>query len=104
LGWTYVSDGAILPYGDVDCDRIRLFIQMGLLGVPARQREQAYGRAVGRVVAYELYHILTRNPRHGSVGVGKAAYTVRDLLGDRFVFDEAESEQLRTNQPRLLSP
>jgi len=101
LGWTYVSDGAILPFGDVDCDRVRSFIQVGLLGVPAKQREQAFGRAVGRVVAHELYHIFTRNPHHGSKGVAKAEYTVRDLLTDAFVFDETESEELRVNQPRL---
>jgi len=104
LGWTYVSDGAILPFGDVDCDRVRSFIQVGLLGVPAKQREQAFGRAVGRVLAHELYHILTRSPHHGSKGVGKAEYTVRDLLSDAFVFDETDSEQLRVNQPRPLSP
>ena len=100
LGWTYVSDGAILPFGDVDCDRVRSFIQVGLLGVPAKRREQAFGRAVGRVLAHELYHILTRNPHHSPKGVGKAEYTVRDLLSDAFVFDENESEELRVNQPR----
>src|SRR5213078_2142913 len=26
LGWTHMSDGAILPFSDVDCDKIRRFI------------------------------------------------------------------------------
>jgi len=26
LGWTHVSDGIILPFSDVDCDRIRGFV------------------------------------------------------------------------------
>ena len=104
LGWTYVADGAVQPFGDIDCDRIRSFIQVGLFAVPARQREQAFGRAVGRVLAHELYHILTRNLHHAAKGVGKAEYTVRDLLGDAFAFDDAESEELRANQPHSLSP
>jgi len=104
LGWTYVSEGSVLPFGDVDCDRVRAFVQAGLLGVPARLREQAFGRAVGRVLAHELYHILTRSLHHGAKGVGKAEYSVRDLLGDSFVFDDAECAELRANQSRLLSP
>src|SRR5258707_30122 len=30
LGWTHVSDGAILPFSDMDCDRIRGFLQKDL--------------------------------------------------------------------------
>jgi len=98
LGWTYLSDGAILPFGAVDCDRIRAFIQADLLGVPAKRRQQAFGRAVGRVLAHELYHILTHSSHHRNAGVGKAEYSVRDLLDDEFVFDDAASEALRESQ------
>jgi len=101
LGWTYLSNGAVLPFADVDCDRVRSFIQVALLGVPSAQREHAFGRAVGRVLAHELYHILTRDTRHGAKGVAKSEYTVRDLLSDDFVFDESESEELRVSQPHL---
>ena len=101
LGWTHESDGVILPFGDVDCDRIRNFLQVDLLGVSAGERELVFGRAVGRVLAHELYHIFTRSPHHSSEGVGKAAYAVRDLLAGRFVFDAGESTELRNGQPRI---
>jgi hypothetical protein len=101
LGWTHESDGVILPFGAVDCDRIRTFLQVDLLGVPAMDRELVFGRAVGRVLAHELYHIFTRSPHHSPEGVGKAAYAVRDLLASRFVFDAAESAELRNGQLRL---
>src|SRR5579871_4998498 len=65
LGWTHVSDGAIIPFSDIDCDRIRGFLRDGLLAVPKEDREEAFGRAVGRVLAHELYHILANTPRHG---------------------------------------
>ncbi len=100
LGWTHESDGVILPFGAVDCDRIRTFLQVDLLGVPAGDRDLVFGRAVGRVLAHELYHIFTRSPHHSPEGVGKAAYAVRDLLAGRFVFDASESEELRNGQPR----
>lgn len=98
LGWTHVSDGAILPFSDVDCDRIRTFVQKELLGVRAPDREESYGRALGRVVAHELYHIFANTPKHGSCGVGKSAYTVQELLSDDFQFEERDSLALRTSK------
>lgn len=101
LGWTHESDGVILPFGAVDCDRIRTFLQVDLLGVPAGERDLVFGRALGRVLAHELYHIFTRSPHHSPDGVGKAAYAVRDLLAGRFVFDADESMELRNGQLRV---
>jgi len=99
LGWTHVSDGAILPFSDIDCDGIRDFLQFGLQGVDAKERPEQYGRAVGRVLAHELYHIFANTAHHGSNGVGKAVYSVRDLLSRDFEFGEHESEALRFNRP-----
>jgi len=103
LGWTHESDGVVLPFGEIDCDRIRTFIQGDLLAVPARDREFVFGRAVGRVLAHELYHILARSPHHSSGGVGKAEYAVHDLLTARFVFDARASAELRTQLLRTAA-
>jgi len=101
LGWTHISEGAILPFADIDCDGIRSFIQRGLLSARSESRESMYGRAVGRVLAHELYHILANTQHHGS-GVGKAAYTVDNLLADVFQFDEKESAALITSRTHEL--
>ena len=98
LGWTHVSDGNILPFSDVDCDRIRGFVQRELLSVPFDEREETFGRAVARVLAHELYHIFANTAKHGSCGVGKAAYTVEELLSGEFVFEERDSQALRTGK------
>jgi hypothetical protein len=95
LGWTHVSDGVILPFSDVDCDRIRTFLQKDLFYREPAIRNGLFGRAVGRVLAHELYHIFANTERHGSCGVGKAAYSVRELLSNNFRFEEHESEVLR---------
>jgi len=99
LGWTHVSDGTILPFSDIDCDGIREFLKFGLMGVDAEERNELYGRAVGRVLAHELYHIFANTTHHGSNGVGKAVYSVHDLLSPDFEFGEHESEALRLNRP-----
>jgi hypothetical protein len=100
LGWTHVSDGQILPFTDVSCDRVREFVQSGLLLFRMEDREARYGRALGRVLAHELYHIFANTTRHGSMGVAKESYSVQDLVADDFQFQAKESRMLQTNRPR----
>lgn len=94
-----MSDGQILPFTDVNCDRVREFTQSGLLGFRSGEREERYGRALGRVLAHELYHIFANTTRHGS-GVAKESYNVQDLLSDDFQFQAKESRMLQANRPR----
>src|SRR5690242_11313372 len=102
LGWTHVSNGTILPFTDIDCDGIRQFLQFGLQGLDSRERPEAYGRALGRVLAHELYHIFANTAHHASNGVAKPVYSVHDLLSKDFQFEERESEALRTSRPRAF--
>jgi hypothetical protein len=100
LGWTHVSDGVILPFSDIDCDRVRGFVQKQLLRLPGTEREESFGRALGRIVAHELYHIFANTAHHGAEGVGKSAYTVQDLLTDEFRFEEREGNALKAKDTR----
>jgi len=100
LGWTHVSDGQILPFTDVSCDRVRDFAQSGLLSYRAEERPEKYGRALGRVLAHELYHIFANTMHHGSGGVSKESYSVQDLLADDFLFQAKESRMLRVSRPK----
>jgi hypothetical protein len=102
LGWTHMSDGEILPFSDVNCDGIRLFLQRDLLNLPEKDRPAAYGRAIARVVAHELYHIFAKTTKHGARGLGKAAYSAQELLRTRFQFEKRESEVLRAHHLRLV--
>jgi hypothetical protein len=64
-------------------------------------REEAFGRAVGRVVAHELYHIFANTQKHGSVGVAKESYTVQDLMSGDFLFDGQEYRALGAGKAHL---
>jgi len=102
LGWTHVSDGVILPFADIDCQRIHGFVQKRLLAVPVESREEAYGRALGRVLAHELYHIFANTTTHASWGVGKSHFTVEELLSADFQFEARESLALRTSKAHAV--
>lgn len=98
LGWTHVSDGVILPFSDIDCAAIRSFVQLDLLKMQKARRAEAYGRAIGRVLSHEMYHVFAHTQSHGIAGIGKAAYTVQELLSPAFRFDAHESRELRNRE------
>jgi hypothetical protein len=103
LGWTHISDGEILPFSDINCDGIRIFTQRDLLRVPEAQRQTVYGRAVARVLAHELYHIFAKTTKHAGWGIGKPAYSVKDLLSDKFQFQKKECDLLRAHQEHVAA-
>lgn len=103
LGWTHISDGQILPFTDINCDGIRLFTQRELLQVPEAARDRTYGRAVARVLAHELYHIFAKTRKHTANGIGKPAYSVSELLSNKFLFQKKDCDVLRAHQAHLDS-
>jgi hypothetical protein len=98
-----MSDGEILPFSDVNCDGIRLFMQRDLLRLPEAERPAAYGRAIARVLAHELYHIFAKTTHHASWGLAKPAYSVRDLLSNKFAFEKKECDLLRAHQLQIAA-
>lgn len=100
LGWTHVSDGRIQPFAGIDCDRIGALVQSQLTFVPTRHREYVFQRAIARVVAHELYHILAETGAHQGTGVGKAEFTALDLLSGKFHFHPAQARALRDSSAR----
>lgn len=83
LGDTQISNGRVLPFADVACDAVHRLIDRDLRGARPADRERLLGRALGRVMAHELYHVLSESTRHGQTGVTRAALSSSDLLSDR---------------------
>jgi len=82
LAVTHVSDGVILPFSDVACDRIAALVQPLIPGTKAARGDALFGRAMGRVVAHELVHILSRSIAHGTTGVVEPALSAGQLTSD----------------------
>lgn len=94
LGQTQVVDGKVLPFAAVRCDAVRKLIARDLALQPSYQREDLFGRALGRVLAHELYHILLRTTRHGTDGLARPALSNFDLVADRDSFAPADAQRL----------
>jgi len=103
LGFTYITDGQVLPFAAVDCDRIRGFLRESLLHESPRKLDGILGRAVGRVLAHELYHVFARTKQHGANGVAEPAFTKEELLSDQFQLEAREFRVLRANLKQARS-
>lgn len=79
LGRTHVSDREVLPFIDVDCGRIRGYLRAPLMQLEPHERDEVLGRALGRVFAHELYHVVARTTQHSHGSVDQSSYTVAEL-------------------------
>lgn len=94
LGFTRTSDGHVLPFSELECGRIRRSIAPLAIGNNGDEREALLGRAMGRVLAHELFHVFAGTSKHGSEGVAKTSYTRKDLLADGFAFAAKDARRL----------
>ena len=80
LADTSIADGHILPFFRIDCNLL-----MRVLG--SRVEAPVLGRALARVAAHEIYHIVAQTTDHQDAGIAKATFSVRDLTAPRFELD-----------------
>ncbi len=87
LGDSSVSEGAVLPFFRVDCEYLSRMLTPSLRSMTSQQRSVAFGRALARVMAHEIYHIVGETTEHQSKGVAKASFSLQDLTAESFDFD-----------------
>ena len=82
LAFTRTSDGAIQPFGEVNCDHVVNSVRDAMLGSDYAKGEMLVGRALGRVVAHELVHMLTKSGIHAHDGVQRSALSGKQLISE----------------------
>ena len=102
LGWTHITDGQVLPFSEVNCDRIRELIGGALAAAAPADRARLLGRAMARVLAHELYHFFTNTTKHSPSGIAKARYTGAELAAGQLRFGEGQLEKVRSGRMRNL--
>jgi hypothetical protein len=99
FGSAATESGRVQPFGALACDHLRKSVARQLAGQAAR--DEVFGRAMGRVVAHELYHMLTGEKEHSSHGVFRASQRAAELLAPGFQFTPREQGRLRMVAARL---
>jgi hypothetical protein len=92
LGWSDAVNGTILPFSDLACDNIRGAVQSAISDGNVVRGNVLLGRAMGRVLAHELYHIVADTSQHSRGGVTQAALTPRQLTSGDLPMQRAETE------------
>jgi hypothetical protein len=96
LASTYETDGQVQPFSEVSCDRVGAFVRSGLHGSDLKRGDLLIGRALGRVVAHELVHMLTGAKGHSHEGVFKPGLTVQNLVAGELPLSPGDIERLRS--------
>jgi hypothetical protein len=95
LALTRITDGEILPFGEVDCGRVASSVHYAMSRGDYSRADQLVGRAMGRVVAHELVHMLTKSIRHGSEGVEKASLSGKQLIEESLPLSAFDIDRLK---------
>jgi hypothetical protein len=94
LAQTHIADGRVLPFADVLCDAVRQLVAADLKAAAARDRDGLFGRALGRVAAHELYHILLRTTEHTHTALSRAEQSAPDLLTSQAAFSSDDEQRI----------
>ncbi|MEP7352554.1 MAG: hypothetical protein ABI824_04920 [Acidobacteriota bacterium] len=86
LASTNVTEGKILPFSWVDCAALDHLLRPALVHQSLDQRDETYGRAMGRLLAHEFYHILAQTEQHTHSGITKKSFSQADLLANHLDF------------------
>ena len=89
LAMTYLVDGDMLPFADIQCDRIRESVQRTLGKGNPQSHQTEYGAALARVMAHELYHMLSKSTIHQTSGLTKKGLSSRELTTGTMTLSDA---------------
>jgi len=95
MAFTHSSDGNVQPFAEVSCSKVAASVSSALEGEGFPKADALFGRALGRVLAHELVHVLTGSEAHGREGVQRAALSGKDLISSALVLSPADLARLR---------
>jgi hypothetical protein len=87
MTFTYSTGGVVQPSSEVACDKVITAVRSAMFGGDYAKADVLLGRALGRVLAHEVVHMLS-GAAHGKQGVAAkfclAASTSPRRSGSRF--------------------
>lgn len=98
LAFTHASAGTPLPFSEVACDTVTAFMRTAMFGGDYKRADFLLGRALGRVVAHELVHMLSRSSAHGQSGIEKKALSASDLIAEHLQLGPLDLQQLQQDR------
>ena len=95
LAFTHTSGGVILPFSEVECDRVRTSLRGVMSWEDYFRSDVVFGRAMARVLAHELYHVLAGTESHSRRGVAQRALSGSQLASEQLELNPEELDLMR---------
>jgi hypothetical protein len=90
LAFTHTSEGVVLPFSEVACNRVRSSLRRVMSAGDYARSDVIFGRALARVLAHEIYHVMAQTESHASRGVAQRALSGSELMSDQLELSEDE--------------
>jgi hypothetical protein len=94
MAFTYSTDGVVQPFSQVACDKVTSAIRPAMAGGDFARADILLGRALGRVLAHEVMHILSKSGAHGHAGVARTALSGRQLIAPELRLDLVDLDRM----------
>jgi len=95
LASTHVSGDRVQPFADVFCDHVAALTRPAIVSGEFGNADPTMGRALAKVLAHELMHMITKSAAHGTNGVAKATLTGRQLADHETTLESDDLERIR---------
>ncbi len=96
LGWSHAENGTILPFSDLACENLRGAVQSAALDGNPLRGNVLLGRAMGRVLAHELYHVVADTAEHSEAGVARSALSARELTSGQLELRQSDVDAIQS--------
>jgi len=97
MAFTYSTDGVVQPFSAVACDKVTSAIRPAMSGGDFAKADLMLGRALGRVLAHEVVHMLSKSGAHGRDGVSKTSLSGSQLIAPELRLGPADLERMHTH-------
>lgn len=94
LGWSEETNGIVLPFSNIACDNLRGAVNSAVLEGDTVHSNLTLGRAMGRVLAHELYHVIAGTSDHSSRGVAQATLSPGELTTGTLQFQQSDTKAI----------
>ena len=99
MAFTYSTDGAVQPFSEVACDKVTSAVRSAMSGGDFAKADVLLGRALGRVLAHEVVHMLSKSGAHGHTGVARTALSGSQLIAPELRLEPEDVERLHGRGP-----
>ena len=97
MAFTYSTGGVVQPFGEVDCGKLTTAVRSAMSGGDFARADLLFGRALGRVVAHEVVHMLSKSGAHGHSGVASRALSGTQLIAPELHLAAEDKERLHSH-------